>query len=218
MEQKRCTKCGETKPLSEFYRNKRKPDGRHSWCKACMREYQAKYNQTAKGRESQRGRSLRYRQTAKGREAQRRHSQSEKARETKRRYQRSEKWRDYQRRWRTSEEGCEYHRKYLRAYRQSDHGREIYRKANARQHAKYPKRRRARSAVANAIQASKIPPACMLTCADCGRPAQHYHHESYDREHWLDVIPLCRKCHTARHNGSGYRSGPEKTSLAWILL
>lgn len=32
---KTCSKCGQTKHLSDFYRAKRHKDGRHSWCKAC---------------------------------------------------------------------------------------------------------------------------------------------------------------------------------------
>lgn len=35
--EKPCTKCGEVKPLSEFYRNKTKRDGRHCACKVCHR-------------------------------------------------------------------------------------------------------------------------------------------------------------------------------------
>jgi hypothetical protein len=30
-----CTKCGETKPLSEFAVDRSKGDGLKSWCKAC---------------------------------------------------------------------------------------------------------------------------------------------------------------------------------------
>lgn len=37
---KRCSKCGEVKPLDEFHRNKRnKRDGRQSRCRDCQREY-----------------------------------------------------------------------------------------------------------------------------------------------------------------------------------
>jgi len=36
---KTCTKCGEMKPLSEFYKDKHSKDGLTSWCKACAREY-----------------------------------------------------------------------------------------------------------------------------------------------------------------------------------
>ncbi len=32
---KRCTKCGETKPLTEFTRYRRSPDGHFWWCKTC---------------------------------------------------------------------------------------------------------------------------------------------------------------------------------------
>lgn len=37
-ESKRCTKCGEVKPLTEFSRNKNTKDGLHSACKKCERE------------------------------------------------------------------------------------------------------------------------------------------------------------------------------------
>lgn len=32
---KRCSKCGEVKPLDEFFRNRKARDGRHSSCKVC---------------------------------------------------------------------------------------------------------------------------------------------------------------------------------------
>ena len=35
---KRCTKCGETKPLNEFGRLGRAPDGLDYWCRECQRE------------------------------------------------------------------------------------------------------------------------------------------------------------------------------------
>lgn len=34
---KRCTKCGEMKDLSEFYRNRARPDGRNNECRACSK-------------------------------------------------------------------------------------------------------------------------------------------------------------------------------------
>src|SRR5947208_1437893 len=37
MFEKRCSKCGETKPLSEFYVDKNGRDGYRGDCKACMR-------------------------------------------------------------------------------------------------------------------------------------------------------------------------------------
>lgn len=44
---KRCPRCGETKPTSEFHRNRSKADGLHDWCKPCqnaaVKGYQAKH-------------------------------------------------------------------------------------------------------------------------------------------------------------------------------
>lgn len=34
---KRCTHCNEQKPLELFFVNKARPDGRGSWCKACLK-------------------------------------------------------------------------------------------------------------------------------------------------------------------------------------
>ena len=40
---KRCTKCGEIKPVSEFHRNKSRKDGLQEWCKACKAKRAYKY-------------------------------------------------------------------------------------------------------------------------------------------------------------------------------
>lgn len=64
---------------------------------------------------------------------------------------------------------------------------------------RYPERVKAQTAVMNAKAVGKLPRACSCTCADCGNQAQAYHHENYEPEHWLDVIPLCIKCHNKRH-------------------
>ena len=34
---KRCSKCGETKPVSEFNKNNKANDGLYSWCQTCAR-------------------------------------------------------------------------------------------------------------------------------------------------------------------------------------
>ena len=41
--EKTCSKCGETKPLSAYYRNKRAKDGRQSACKECRSAEQQAY-------------------------------------------------------------------------------------------------------------------------------------------------------------------------------
>ena len=45
METKCCTKCGETKPLDEFHRDKRSKDGRVTRCKSCVKAYQAEWRE-----------------------------------------------------------------------------------------------------------------------------------------------------------------------------
>lgn len=43
MSSKRCTKCGETKPLTEFYRKSERKDRHASWCKQCSRIRQSQH-------------------------------------------------------------------------------------------------------------------------------------------------------------------------------
>lgn len=43
--EKRCTKCGETKPLSEFYQQKTGKDGRQAHCKDCDKKRCHQYRQ-----------------------------------------------------------------------------------------------------------------------------------------------------------------------------
>ena len=48
---KTCSKCGETKPVSEFTVDKTKPDGYYSSCKGCKNHYMSRvYYANAKDR------------------------------------------------------------------------------------------------------------------------------------------------------------------------
>lgn len=55
---KTCCSCGQRKPLTDFYRDKGKADGRCSRCKACDREHTRRWN--TEHRDQQRERSSRY--------------------------------------------------------------------------------------------------------------------------------------------------------------
>ena len=46
---KTCTKCGETKPLSEFGKHRGTKDGLNSWCKVCDRKKYREYIKTPSG-------------------------------------------------------------------------------------------------------------------------------------------------------------------------
>lgn len=45
MTHKTCSKCHESKPVTEFHRNSSTKDGLQYQCKACAREYQREYKE-----------------------------------------------------------------------------------------------------------------------------------------------------------------------------
>jgi hypothetical protein len=53
---KRCTKCGETKPLDEFHSSKRMKDGHSSRCKECIKDYSKKWYTANHERAKEKGR------------------------------------------------------------------------------------------------------------------------------------------------------------------
>jgi len=75
---KRCTKCGKEKPLNEFHRMKRGPQGHDCSCKVCKGEYIKIYRKTEKGRMLNLNSVKRYAQTSHGKEKIRVYRESEK--------------------------------------------------------------------------------------------------------------------------------------------
>lgn len=65
----------------------------------------------------------------------------------------------------------------------------------------YGERLMAQIAVANAIGEGKLPPVKDFQCRGCFKQAQHYHHPSYRPSDYLNVVPLCAKCHYLAHRG-----------------
>lgn len=71
-------------------------------------------------------------------------------------------------------------------------------------------RERARGAVRRALDTGKLvkPDACQRE--ECGHECSSLqaHHESYEPDHWLDVIWLCPACHSDEHDwNAGQRNG-----------
>ena len=128
---KRCSKCGELKPLDEFYKSSAR--GRQNYCKKCS----AEYGQSPKGKANMK----RYRRTEKGRATARCH-------------------------------GIRYQERH-------------------------PDQRRVKHIVNHAVENNRMPRVTTLICTDCNKPAQHYHHDDYEKP--LDVVPLCQICHIQRH-------------------
>ena len=104
---KTCTKCGETKPLDGFHRNKGGVDGRRSDCKECMREYLRRY------REDNRDKRLEY--------ARRYHEGNrDKVREYRRRYYEENRDKELECQRRYHEENRDKVRERKRRYREEN--------------------------------------------------------------------------------------------------
>lgn len=61
---------------------------------------------------------------------------------------------------------------------------------------------KATSAIQHAIKNGKLPQQNTLQCHYCPAQAKQYHHPSYAPKHYLNVIPICRKCHRKIHKKS----------------
>jgi hypothetical protein len=49
-----------------------------------------------------------------------------------------------------------------------------------------------------AVRRGELLPIHSCTCAACGSSAQEYHHPDYSKP--LEVVPLCKDCHTLQHH------------------
>lgn len=70
---KSCTKCGEVKPLDDYYRQRKMPDGRQPRCKTCAAEYQRRHYAENRDKELERARRWREENRDKVREIKRRY-------------------------------------------------------------------------------------------------------------------------------------------------
>ena len=114
---KTCTKCGETKPLDDFNRNRSTADGRNAWCRECSAEDRRRYYEENRDKVRERNRQYREENRDKDRERKRRYYEEnrDKELERQRRYQEEnrDKVLEYQRRYR--EENRDYRRDSIRA-------------------------------------------------------------------------------------------------------
>lgn len=148
---KRCCRCKEWKELSEFFKDRTKPDGFDYRCKKCLIDKSKKYRQTEDG----------------------------KATYTK---------------YNNSKLGKLTSRRYM------DTHKDLLREKSAQARRDFPERMLAMRAVNNAIIGKRMPKASELMCAhrgkNCKIVAKDYHHyKGYEPENWLNVVPVCRRCH-----------------------
>lgn len=104
--------------------------------------------------------------------------------------------RDYAKKYAQTENGEVILRNRNIRYRQTPKGKNSNNARSQRYKHRNPLKTKARSAVAHAVRAGKLPHPTILNCT-CGHFAQEYHHhKGYAPEHHLDVVPICVSCHT----------------------
>jgi len=161
-----CRTCKQTKPISEFYKDRSRKDGFRGCCKICAYQISKQYKK-------------RYHQTENFKTAQKRYEQSEKGRIVRKRFQQSEKFKAQQKR-----------------YQQSEKGKAAQKRGQKRYKIQHPKHWKATNAVNSAIRIGRLPRLDSLQCHYCPAQAKHYHHhKDYEPEHWFDVVPVCIPCH-----------------------
>lgn len=193
---KRCSKCGETKPLSEYFKSKTGRDGLRADCKEC---YRLSHQESKKRRMERTGIAPKEKECKACGEVK---PISEYCRNSlgKDGYFAACKQCVYRRNveWRKSPDGRAWVKKYRENHpRHGPHsGQEYMREYRKKYRERNQDKVAAGKAVGRAIKRGKIPHPATVSCKECGEQAREYHHHlGYEREHWLDVIALCRKCH-----------------------
>lgn len=186
---KTCSKCKLEQSLDEFYNRKTSKDGKDYWCKSCHRSYE----KSDAGRE----RNRRFNQTDKGKAVAYRRNHSDKMKGWQKKYNRSDKGRKKRREYNQLPQTKASKDRYAN----SKEGREKKRTYAIAHKAKFPEKYQAKSAVGTAVANGSLirPDKCSL-CDNRG--VIHGHHESYAREHWLDIVWVCRSCHRNIHLGN----------------
>ena len=217
---KRCSKCGEEKPLSEFSRSKNYKDGLQYWCKGCVKEYQQEYRQTpeykAFQQEYQREYRQEYRQTPEHkafrqeyqREYQREYRQTPEYKEAERKRRQTPEYKEAERKRRQTPEFKEAERKRM----QTPEYKEVERKRRQTPDGKATKRRgnhKRRALKANctteSIDETKIWDECDNQCIYCGST------ERLELDHVIalsnggpncesNLVIACKSCNSSKGN------------------
>lgn len=115
--------------------------------------------------------------------------------------------REKMQKYRKTPRGIDVHGRARERYENSKRGKETRKKYNEKfkelsgswaKRTKSERRKQvaARNAIGSAIRFKRMPSARNFACIECGKQAQEYHHhKGYAQEYWLDVVPMCIKCH-----------------------
>lgn len=186
-----CTKCGESKPLSEFTQRKsgKQVGAYESRCKPCMRLTSAEYRARHPERVAESSAQTRDKYREERNEEYRARLAAD-PEYRKKRNDKSRAWRE-----RNRERIAEYNA--ARLEEKPDAMRAAIRASGK----KYPERIKAHKAVGYAVKSGKFPPASTMVCEHCQEAlaSDYHHHKGYEPEHKLDVIALCTECHGKAH-------------------
>jgi len=175
-------------PIENFSKNKTKKGGLQSWCKSCFSRYIKNYVKTDKGHRVRKQAKQRYMQSSHGKAKTKQYNAEY--------YQRHKE--DLLRPQNTKPLSNVPKNKRLRKYFQTTKGKAARKRykdnpANSNQI-------KAAQALNNAVRDKAIPHISTQRCSLCnGQADQYHHHEGYEKEHWLDAIPVCRQCHAELH-------------------
>lgn len=191
---KQCTKCKEWKPLDAYQKNPSQKSGLQPRCRICRAEDSRRYISVPENKEKR----DRYEQERKG---------DPHHIEVKRKYEQTEKRKRYVKEYTHKAEVKQRKRLRLRELKEQgrldkyiDRYKEKTGEANRVYHRKFRQlhkdKKSAHEAVRRAIKRGVLLKANTLKCSSCPNQAQEYHHHNgYDKAHWLDVVPICKKCH-----------------------
>jgi hypothetical protein len=180
-----CNKCQTFKPSSEFYCYN---DILTKPCEKCKKIAGAKWRKTDRGQKSYEERLKKDRDRTAIYKIQHQNEIADRRQKHREEYLKSEKRKQAVKH--DNERPETKLRKKL--WELSEKGRKVQK--NNRD--KYPNRRKARGKVNTEVQSERLPKVNTQECKCCNNIAIGYHHYlGYEREHWLDIIPLCRDCH-----------------------
>jgi hypothetical protein len=168
--------------LVSFFKQSSKKDGLSPRCKTCIKYAVRKYNLTDRGKEVARKSQARYRKT-----------------EHCRKYKNEWMKNAYHHRSGYKEKMINRNKQRLAEFRKT-HPRLNLKTFDSPIYKKRKIRFSAIDAVKYAVRIGIIPRATTQKCFKCNKNANQYHHYlGYEKENWLKVIPVCKKCHTKIH-------------------
>ena len=107
-------------------------------------------------------------------------------------YQHTPAVKETRRKWKENPQGRQKICAAQRRYENSEKGKKRH-KRRRRDKTKI----QATSKVNEAVKRGRIPHISAHICVDCERQAEVYHHEDYNYP--LEITPLCKRCHSKRH-------------------